>query len=239
MQISVILISYNRAFFVNQALESIAQQTAIDDIHCIVVDDGSNTETVDTILSYKDKFPQFDLVQIHPKKEEDRRTTNRVAIAVNSGLKHIINNNILTQYVSYLADDDLFFKDRCEKMVNYLDKYDDVFFLYHYMKIYRCNNKGILSDLVFNLDDTWDEATKYWVSNIDNRIDHCTFMHRYTDDLWPENDIYRRCSDYGFILQCLNKNKKFAHIPEHLGVGRKIFGDSINLENKIGDRTNK
>jgi len=239
MKIATILMSYNRSFFVNQALESIANQTSIDDIHCIVVDDGSNQETVNTILSYKDKFPRFDLVQISPKKEEDRRTTNRVAISVNSGLKHLMFNEIETTYVTYLADDDLYYKDRCEKMSNYLDNHPDIFFLYHYMKIYRCNSQGVLGDLVFDLNDEWDDATKYWVSNMDNRIDHCTFMHKFTYDLWPQDDMYRRCSDYGFILNCLRDNKTFTHIPEYLGVGRKIIGDSINIENTIGNRTKK
>jgi len=239
MKVAIVLISYNRPFFVKQALDSIKKQTILDDIHCVAVDDGSNNETVDAISAFQDDFAKFDFVQIKPEKEEDRYTTNRVAISVNAGLQRIIDTAPETQYLSYLTDDDLYEETRCEKMSKHLDENPDIFLLYHFMKLYRCDGTGKLGDLIFDLNDKWTEANKYWVSNIDNRIDHCSFMHRNLNVLWTDDNIYRRCTDYGFLLQCLKKELNFAHYPEYLATGRKIVGDSINIDNTIGERTGK
>ena len=61
-------------------------------------------------------------------------------------------------------------------------------------------------------------------------------MHRDEKMLWPEDSVYRRCSDYGFILDCIRNNKKFESFKEYLGMGRKIRGDSINIEDNIKNR---
>jgi hypothetical protein len=98
------------------------------------------------------------------------------------------------------------------------------------MEIFRCDKEGKLGKRVFILKDAWTEANKYWVEHIYNRIDHIGFVHRDRNYLWDEDSYFRRASDWGFLLRCLALEEKFAHIPEWLAMGRKIEGDSLNVD---------
>lgn len=89
MKISVIVSCYNRPKFVAEALQSIANQTIVKDIHVIVADDGSNQKTIDSINRFEDKFGAFTLLKGVPVPPEIRKTTNRVAINVNAALRHL------------------------------------------------------------------------------------------------------------------------------------------------------
>lgn len=233
VKLAVIVSSYNRPGFIKEALNSIANQTIANQILVVVVDDGSIQEVRDIINSYSDKFAAFKLVNSIPIQEEAERTqTNRVAIGVNQGLRYIwgLPQKDRPDYISYLGDDDLYFSNRCEKMVNFLDKNPDTFLVYHSMEIHQCDQEGNLVGKLLDLKEEWTEANKFWVEHIYNRIDHISFVHRDKNYLWEEDAAFRRTSDWGFLLRALSLEEKFAHLPEYLAQGRKIKGDSINME---------
>lgn len=232
-KLGIIICSYNRPKFLVEALESIENQT-FTDLSVVVVDDGSNIETLEAAEGFKDSFPAFRIIKNPPVSNEIRRTTNRVAIGVNCGLRYLWSQKECSEYISYLGDDDLYFATRCEKIVQALDKNPDVFLAYHYMEIYRCNSEGALLDKIFDLCDPWTAANQFWVENLYNRIDHCSFVHRAENFLWDEDPYFLRCSDWGFLLGVLALEKKFMHVPEYLALGRKIKGDSINIDGPGG-----
>lgn len=249
IKLGVIVSSYNRPLFIKQALESIANQTIADQILVVVVDDGSVKEVIEIINSFSGKtvggikkaspFGGFKLVSSLPIKEDsERTTTNRVSIGVNQGLRYIWNlpEKERPEYLSYLGDDDLYFSTRCEKLVNFLDKNPDVFLAYHYMEIHTCDKEGNLTGKLLDLKEDWNEATKFWVEYIYNRIDHISFVHRDKNYIWDEDVDFRRSSDWGFLLRVLALGEEFASIPEYLAQGRKIKGDSINIDGIANER---
>ena len=62
----------------------------------------------------------------------------------------------------------------------------------------------------------------------------CTEILEKKNVLWDENLTYKRCVDWGFILQILNKpNKdmfKIGCLGKSLAMGRKIKGQSLNMD---------
>lgn len=241
VKLGVIVSSYNRPAFVKEALDSVANQTIADQILVVVVDDGSIEEVKDVVNSYSDKFAGFKLVNSIPIQDESERTaTNRVAIGVNQGLRYIwgLPQKDKPEYLSYLGDDDLYFSNRCEKMVNYLDENPDIFLAYHSMEIHQCDPEGNLTGKLLDLREEWTESNRFWIENLYNRIDHISFVHRDKNYLWEEDLAFRRASDWGFLLRALSLDEKFAHVPEYLAQGRKIKGDSLNMEGSASLRSN-
>lgn len=239
MDLGVIVSSYNRPPFIKEALDSIANQTIADKISVVVVDDGSIDEVLEIADSFKDSFGAFNRIEsILVTDDSERTTTNRVAIGVNQGLRYIwsLPKEERPKYISYLGDDDLYFSDRCEKMVNFLDSNPDIFLAYHFLEIHQCDQEGNLTEKLLDLHEVWDAPNKFWVEYLYNRIDHISFVHRNRNYLWDEDPEFRRTSDWGFLLRALSLEEKFMHVPEYLAQGRKIKGDSINMEANISSR---
>lgn len=232
MRMTVIVSSYNRPTFIVEALQSIANQTIADDIHVIVADDGSNRETLEAIYGFDGKFGAFTLLEGAPVSPEIRKTTNRVAIKVNAALKYLWSLPIKeqAQYVSYIGDDDLYFTSRCEIMANLLDENPDAFLAYHFLEIHRCDKDGKLLDRAYHLNNPWTPATQWWLENIYNLIDHISFVHRRSNYLWEEDDDFARTSDWGFLKSLIALEENFIHLPQYLAQGRKIVGNSINMD---------
>ncbi len=229
---AVVVSSYNRPKFVAEALQSIANQTISADIHVVVADDGSNQETIDSIDKFDGKFGRFTLLEGAFVPPEIRKSTNRVSINVNVALRYLwsLPKEEQPQYISYIGDDDLYFTSRCELMANLLDDNPDIFLAYHFLEIHRCGQDGKLQDKVFDLNDPWTLANQFWVENIYNRIDHISFVHRMANYLWDEDPYFLRTSDWGFIKRLLAMDEKFMHLPQNLAQGRKIIGDSLNVD---------
>lgn len=228
----VIVTSYNRPEFIVETLYSIANQTIAKDIHVVVADDGSDQKTMDAIYAFDEKFGAFTLLRGAPVAPEIRKTTNRVAININVALKYLwaLPQEKQPQYISYIGDDDLYFTERCEIMADFLDANPDAFLAYHFLDIHRCDKEGKLLDRVFHLNDPWTPANKHWVENIYNRIDHISFVHRRCNYLWEEDAFFSRTADWGFLKSLIALEEKFIHLPQYLAQGRKIIGDSLNMD---------
>ncbi len=250
LKLGVIVSSYNRPLFIRQALESLVSQTIADQILVVVVDDGSIQEVKDIINSFSEEtvgglkksspFGGFKLINSIPVKDDSERVeTNRVSIGVNQGLRYIwsLPDSKRPEYLSYLGDDDLYFSSRCEKMVNFLEQNPDIFLAYHFMEIHECDKEGNLTAKLLDLKEHWDGSTKFWVEHIYNRIDHISFVHRDKNYIWDEDVDFRRSSDWGFLLRVLALEERFASVPEYLAQGRKIKGDSINIDGLATERT--
>ncbi|WP_435345946.1 glycosyltransferase family 2 protein [Haloarchaeobius sp. HRN-SO-5] len=87
---SVVIPTYNRCGSIERAISSVLSQT-VDDFEIIVVDDGSDDDTVAVVESYAD-----DRVQL--VRHEQNRGANA---ARNSGVKHASG-----EYISFLDSDD-------------------------------------------------------------------------------------------------------------------------------------
>ena len=103
--VSVIIPTYNRPQLLNEALASVAQQT-YRDLEVIVVNDGG--VSVQDIIDRQDK--EIDIIYI---EHQEKRGP---AAARNSALRKARG-----KYIAYLDDDDIFYPNHLETLINYLE----------------------------------------------------------------------------------------------------------------------
>jgi glycosyltransferase involved in cell wall biosynthesis len=109
--ISVIIPSYNHAAFLPAALQSVYDQTFAE-IEVVIVDDASSDASVPTVRkilhsrAWRKRFPR--------RSQLLEQTTNKGAhCAINSAIKHSEGD-----YIAILNSDDVFRRDRLEKMIS-------------------------------------------------------------------------------------------------------------------------
>jgi glycosyltransferase involved in cell wall biosynthesis len=110
--VSVIIATYNRARFVEQAVKSALNQT-YEELEIIVIDDGSTDNTREVLKTYRNK-----ITYIHQKRSER-------SIARNKGFGYSRGD-----YIAFLDSDDLWLRKKIEKQVDLLNKKPDVGLVY-------------------------------------------------------------------------------------------------------------
>ena len=127
IKVSVILTSYNNAKYVERAIKSVLSQT-YKNLELIIADDNSSDPEVINIIS---KYCSHENVICYNSKiaEDNRLKTARYATQINTVGRHIATGD----YFLYLADDDYYYPEMVEKMVEYVEKtgHDVVFCAQH------------------------------------------------------------------------------------------------------------
>ena len=111
-KVSVILTSFNRARYLGEAIESILAQ-GFGDYELILVDDGSEDDSVEIIQAYEEK---------------DSRIRSKI-LGRNFGTHRARNQGsdiARGEYVAYMDDDDVSLPTRLQKQVDFLDKNPEV-----------------------------------------------------------------------------------------------------------------
>ena len=103
--VSVLIPTYNRPYLFELALKSVLDQT-YRNIEIIICDDSTNNETENVIKKYTDKFTN---IQYYKNEKRLGQFENDLK------LMSLANG----RYINFLMDDDLFKKDKIEKMMNY------------------------------------------------------------------------------------------------------------------------
>lgn len=115
IKISVIIPVYNQQELVIKAIESIPKR---DDIEIIVIDDGSDDNTWDKLIQYREKH--LDIQNLILLYNEQNRG---VAFTVNRGYEYARG-----EYIVLLGSDDYFYTDKFEEIIKELDGTDLVYF---------------------------------------------------------------------------------------------------------------
>lgn len=117
-KVSIIIPVYNGSNYLSEAIESALAQT-YENVEIIVVNDGSNDEgaTEQIAKSYGKKIKYYS------------KENGGVATALNLGIKKMTG-----EYFSWLSHDDLYYQDKIEKQINFLEKsgFDKVFLYSNY-----------------------------------------------------------------------------------------------------------
>ena len=132
-RVSVIIPSYNHEEFVSVAIQSVLSQT-YQDFELIITDDGSTDGTVSKIREFSD--PRLKLFVF------DKNTG--ACGAANNCLKEARG-----EYVAMLSSDDVFFPEKLQKQVNFLDAHPDVGAVFSYALIIAQNGKPFSDDRHF------------------------------------------------------------------------------------------
>lgn len=107
--VSVILVTYNTAKFLNDALNSVFAQT-YSNIEVIIFDDGSTDETIEIIQSYQSKFKLTTCYREH---------TGNVGKLRNEAMKLAKGG-----FIAFIDGDDVWREDKLEKQLKYVMKFD-------------------------------------------------------------------------------------------------------------------
>lgn len=119
--VSVVIPAYNHERFIGKAIDSVLNQT-MTDLELVIVDDGSTDKTAEVIKSYDD--PRLSYTW---QENQDAYNTINRGMGMARG-----------RYISILNSDDIYTKDRLEKMLAYSQKH---------------NADGVISDVIPISDD--------------------------------------------------------------------------------------
>lgn len=155
-KISVIFPVYNVEKYVEEALDSIVNQTIFDDIEVVIVDDGSQDNSRFIITKYELDHENIKIV---------RKENGGLSSARNYGM-----DNSNGEYVHFFDSDDYLLPYACEKLYNLAIK----------------NNLEVATSnfLRFNDEKTWNHHTPQFVlKDIEGECE-LTNMQEYTNLTW-------------------------------------------------------
>ena len=206
VKISVIFPFFNGAYYIEEALDSVINQTIFDDIEVIIIDDGSTDNARFLVSKYA-----IDYENVHLFRKEN----GGVSSARNYAMKYAKG-----EYIHFMDADDYLMFDSLEKLYN-LAKEDD----------YDIVSGSFLR---FNSKKTWiSTISKYVYKNIDAPVKNIQ-LDDYPDLTWDMliwNKIYKRefleknnvqfanglrFQDNVFSLEVLSKASKIALIPDYV-----------------------
>ncbi|MDD5136888.1 MAG: glycosyltransferase, partial [Candidatus Omnitrophica bacterium] len=113
--ISVIIVAYNHARYLGQAIRSVLDQT-FDDLEVIVFDDGSRDNTKEVVSSFHDKRIKY----------YHQENSGLPANGRNSGMKLAAG-----KYIALMDGDDFWYKEKLERCKEALDSMRDVDLVCH------------------------------------------------------------------------------------------------------------
>jgi len=117
-KVSVILTSYNRPALIKEAVNSVLSQTYTN-FEVLIVDDGSNSETLKVIESFED--PRIVKLMLGRRELSGARYCHSInsALEVSTG-----------ELITHLADDDLYLPERLKSMVEVFTKESRIWVVY-------------------------------------------------------------------------------------------------------------
>lgn len=140
-KVSVIIPTYNCASFINEAIESIINQS-YQDLEVIVIDDGSNDDTDKVLKPYMNRIKYI------------YQENKGVAIARNVGIRAAKG-----EYIAFLDSDDIWYPEKLKIQTEILDSHQNVGLVYSDVNIFggkvktsvlKDKNKAILSGKIFD-----------------------------------------------------------------------------------------
>lgn len=128
MKISVITASYNYAQYIEEAINSVINQS-YQDWELIIVDDGSSDNSVEIIKSYCEKDSRIKLFQHEGGQNKGLKET------ILLGLSHVTGD-----WVAFLESDDVLVAENLQKKVEIIEKYPDAKLIFNKMS-YLCETE--------------------------------------------------------------------------------------------------
>lgn len=134
-KVSIIMTSFNYATFITQAINSVIAQT-YDNWELIIVDDGSNDNSIRTIEDYTKKYPNIFLYT------HKNNSNLGIIKSIQLGLKKSTG-----EYIAFLESDDYWDKKYLEEKVVLFDCHKDVGLIFNDVKtIGEPNRIGLLEN---------------------------------------------------------------------------------------------
>lgn len=219
-KISVVVPVYNVERYLEYALNSLVQQTFIDDIEVLMIDDGSTDNSRYIMEKYALDYENF---HAYHKENEGLSITRNYGLKLAKG-----------EYVHFMDSDDLMITDAYEKLYNLASKNDSEVVTADFLR-FNENNAWIqpISDYIFSeLESNIDETNAYkyhkllWDTPAWNKIFKREFLLENNLEFPNQNIIFE---DNIFAIQMLTKAKKISILNDYIYCWRKRdVGSSIS-----------
>lgn len=207
-KVSVILTVYDKPEWLNECIDSVLAQT-YDNWELLIMEDNSPNPEIKRILdTYNDSRITKYFSNI---SESDRYKTARYATLINQAFPMSTG-----QYITYLVDDDKFYPERLEILVEYMDSHPDHQVVYHALDNIDASSKSAGVRGVKGILDGLTEDTQAF-----NYVDHNMVMHTrqaFIDadgwydvaGVWGGADAYfwRRLNEAGYKFYPVGSNDK-------------------------------
>jgi alpha-1,3-rhamnosyltransferase len=126
--VSVIIPAYNHELYIEEALQSVVDQT-YPNIELIVINDGSTDGTAKVITDFISRHQNHNIQFINKQNEGVCKTLNK-GLEMSTG-----------EYVAFLASDDLWLSDRVSIQVRFLEKNENIGMVFSDAWFLRFNTK--------------------------------------------------------------------------------------------------
>ena len=222
-KVSVILTSFNREKYLGEAIESILAQE-FGDYELILVDDGSEDDSVEIIQAYEEK---------------DSRIKSRI-LGSNFGTHRARNQGFdiaRGEYIAYMDDDDVSLPSRLQKQVDLLDKNPEIGAVG--VRVQR-KNHDLTTDLALRKCPADHALIAFNIFN--GSVLHIlsgTMMIRreFLQGVGGWDEAVRRDNEHGFMASLLfYTGCRFANLIDTLYIQRMHDSHTSNLARSRDDR---
>lgn len=207
-KISIILTAYNRPEYLKECIDSVISQTYPNWELIIMDDNSSDVKTREIINSYSDER----IIKVFGNvSEEHRFQTARYATLINEGFPLASGD-----YITYLVDDDKYYPERLQTLIDYIVLNPDHKVIYHALENIDADGNGAGVRGIKGILDGKTEETQAF-----NYVDHNMVMHTkqafidaggWYDDpgVWGGADAYfwQRLNEAGYSFYPVGDNTK-------------------------------
>lgn len=206
-QVSVIMTCYNKPEWLRQSIDSVLNQT-YQDWEMFIMDDNSGSAVWEILDSYNDRR----IIKMNSHiAEHQRYDSARYATQINTAFPKTSG-----KYVTYIVDDDIYYPDRLQVMVDYMDENPSHEVVYHALgNIGEDSRIASIRPTKGILDGLTKETQAF------NYVDHNMVMHTrkpFIDadgwydvpGVWGGADAYfwRRLNEAGYSFYPVGDNDK-------------------------------
>lgn len=226
-KVTCILTSYNQPIWLDQAIQSVLNQT-YQDFELFLMDDNSSDIRVLHVLKKYLSHPKVYVYrsQVSP---EDRMLTCRYSVLINHALRLSSGD-----YITYLTDDDWYYPYRFQLMIDKFesDRNAHVVFGYQELTVGDERPYGMRQSPTQPIDDAYDIIDH-------NSVMHCRHVYEDVGD-WTEDKIHWRGADGQYWRKITNAGYLFwpvssVNVPTEI---HRFHSDSVRhklLEKGITD----
>lgn len=212
MLVSVIMPTYNCGKYIVEAIESVIKQT-VSDWELWIVDDCSTDDTREIIHPYVEKYLNIHYVCL--------KQNSGPAVARTEGIRRATG-----KYVAFLDSDDVWYPEKLEKQIAFMERTGATFSATAYMQMDECGNRiGKICIPPRRMD--YKKCIR-----LSNPIGNLTVIYNQQVLGKFEVPVIRKRNDFALWLQILKKTDYCYGMKEVLGSYRIGRTDSVS-SNKL------
>lgn len=198
-KVAIILSTKNRGYVIAEAIESVLSQT-YQDFQFFIMDDGSTDDTKTILSQYSSNYG--DRFEIHTREKSVGTTPNA---------KYLIEIS-KSDYIARIDDDDIWFPEKLEKQVWFLDEHEDIWVAWTATEV--IDSKG--GSIANHIPSCSDRDIRKKILMV-NQFAHSSvlFRRKAYDEAWWYNPDFTT-EDYELWTRMGTKGWKFANLPEIL-----------------------